>query len=75
MAKFAASGFKIVDAALHGIRVRQCRTCEHRRLGVHALPLLHRQEGLAAARGLPDWKVAGVMLGSRVRFNGSEFAR
>ena len=25
-----------------------------------ALPLLHRQKSMAAARGLPDWKVAGV---------------
>ena len=31
VSRFAASGFKTVDAALHGIRVGQCRTCEHRR--------------------------------------------
>ncbi len=29
MAKFAASGFKMVDAASHGIRIGQCRSCEH----------------------------------------------
>ena len=31
MARFAAGGFKTVDAALHDIRIGQCRPCEHRR--------------------------------------------
>ena len=31
MAKFAASGFKTVDAGLHGLRLGHCRACEHRR--------------------------------------------
>jgi hypothetical protein len=31
MARFAASGFKTVDAALHDIRTSQCQRCEHRR--------------------------------------------
>lgn len=31
MAKFAATGFKTVDAGLHELRVGQCRTCEHHR--------------------------------------------
>ena len=30
------------------------------RFAVRALPLLHRQEGVAAARRLPDWPLAGV---------------
>jgi hypothetical protein len=29
---------------------------------VFALPLLHRQEGMAAARRLPHWPLAGVRL-------------
>jgi len=31
MERFAASGFKTVDAGLHELRMAQCRTCEHRR--------------------------------------------
>ena len=31
MTRFAASGFKTVDAPLHALRVAQCQSCEHRR--------------------------------------------
>ncbi len=31
MAKFAASGFKLVDQQTHGLRVGQCNRCPYRR--------------------------------------------
>ena len=31
MARFAASGFKTVDAPLHALRLGQCGPCEHRK--------------------------------------------
>jgi len=31
MAKFAASGFRTVDAETHQVRVERCAQCEHRR--------------------------------------------
>jgi hypothetical protein len=31
MARFAASGFKTVDAALHQLRMSHCQPCEYRK--------------------------------------------